>query len=324
MHNPAGSTTPTGWLHALEPIVAQQLELHLERTQEWFPHSYVPWSRGSDFDGPLRGEAWEPSQSDLPPAVRASLIVNLLTEDNLPSYHHEIATIFGRDGAWGTWVHRWTAEEDRHSAVIRAYLHSTRAVDPVALERLRMNLVSAGFAVDQPHGLHSIAYVALQELATRVSHRNTGHQSGDPICDRMMSRIATDENLHMVFYRGLLGASFEAWPDQAMRALTDTVATFRMPGHAIPGFDRMSLAIAYAGIYNLRIHRDDVLKPVLRSVDALHRTDLGPEGRRAQDELGALLATLDDAVSAQEARIEARRLRRTMRESIQPDGRASA
>ena len=38
------------------------------------------------------------------------MIVNLLTEDNLPSYHREIATFFGRDGAWGAWVGRWTAE----------------------------------------------------------------------------------------------------------------------------------------------------------------------------------------------------------------------
>ncbi|MEU6324621.1 acyl-ACP desaturase [Streptomyces sp. NPDC047009] len=296
----------------------------LERAHEWFPHSYVPWSQGTDFDGPLGGQAWDPSQSALPPAARASLIVNLLTEDNLPSYHHEIATTFGRDGAWGTWVHRWTAEEDRHSAAIRAYLHSTRAVDPVALERMRMSLVGTGFSTDQPHGLHTIAYVALQELATRVSHRNTGHQSGDPVCDRMMARIATDENLHMVFYRGLLGASFETWPDQTMRALTDTVTSFRMPGHAIPGFDRMSLAIAYAGIYNLRIHRDDVLRPLLRSVDALHRTDLGPEGQRARDELASFLSTRDDAVVRQDDRIEQRRQRRTHREELRPLGRASA
>ena len=37
----------------------------------------------------------------MPDVARTALIVNLLTEDNLPSYHHEIATLFGRDGAWG-------------------------------------------------------------------------------------------------------------------------------------------------------------------------------------------------------------------------------
>jgi acyl-[acyl-carrier-protein] desaturase len=41
------------------------------------------------------------------------MLVNLLTEDNLPSYHAVLAKIMGRDGAWGQWVGRWTAEENR-------------------------------------------------------------------------------------------------------------------------------------------------------------------------------------------------------------------
>jgi acyl-[acyl-carrier protein] desaturase len=122
----------------------------------------------------------------------------------------------------------------------------------------------------------------------------------------------------MIFYRGLLKASFDTWPDRTMRALTDTVTSFRMPGHAIPGFDRMSLAIAYAEIYNLRIHRDDVLKPLLRNVDALHRTDLGPKGQRAQEELGTFLAALDDAVSKQDAKIENRRARLALQNPSRP------
>ena len=108
------------------------------------------------------------------------------------------------------------------------------------------------------------AYVAFQELATRVSHRNTGHHAGDPVCDRMLARIATDENLHMVFYRNLLAAALEIAPDQTMRAIADVVTDFRMPGHSIPGFERAAARMAIGGIYNLRIHHDDVLRPVLR------------------------------------------------------------
>jgi Fatty acid desaturase len=28
---------------------------------------------------------------------------------------------FGTDGAWGTWIGRWTAEEGRHGIAIRDY-----------------------------------------------------------------------------------------------------------------------------------------------------------------------------------------------------------
>lgn len=200
-------------LYALEEVVEKELNRHLKVAKDWMPHEYVPFSDGRNFPGIFEdGEAWETGQSKVTDIGRIALVVNLLTEDNLPSYHHEIASLFGRDGAWGTWVHRWTAEEGRHGIVMRDYLLTSRAVDPDKLEQFRMAHMAEGFESDNRHSmLHSVAYVAFQELATRVSHRNTGHQSGDPVCDRMLARIATDENLHMVFYRNLLGAAFD-WP----------------------------------------------------------------------------------------------------------------
>ena len=284
----------TKLLYALEEVVEKELNRHIGVAKEWMPHEYVPWSDGRNFDGIMGGEAWSPEQSKVTEIGRISLIVNLLTEDNLPSYHHEIATMFGRDGAWGTWVHRWTAEEGRHAIAMRDYLLTTRAVDPVELERFRMTHMSEGFESDNSHSmLHSVAYVAFQELATRISHRNTGKESGDPVCDRMLARIATDENLHMVFYRNLLGAALELAPNQAMQAIRDVVVGFRMPGHGMPGFERSAARIAIGGIYNLRIHHDDVLMPVLRHLKVLEFTGLGPDGKKAQEELGFFMGELN-------------------------------
>ncbi|MCQ4080388.1 acyl-ACP desaturase [Streptomyces sp. RB6PN25] len=298
-------------LHALEEAVETELNRHLEAAREWMPHEYVPWSDGRNFDGILGGEAWSLDQSKVTDVARTSLVVNLLTEDNLPSYHHEIATLFGRDGAWGTWVHRWTAEEGRHAIVMRDYLLVSRAVDPVELERLRMQHMSTGFEADNSHSvLHQIAYVASQELATRVAHRNTGRASGDPVCDRMLARIATDENLHMVFYRNLLGAALQLAPDQTMRAIADVVTGFRMPGHGMPGFERAAARMAIGGIYNLRIHHDDVLQPVLRHLKVLEVGGLGPDGLQAQQEIGMFMGGLNDQAARFEERREALLARR--------------
>ena len=224
----------TQMLLELEPVVEENLNRHLRMAKEWFPHEYVPWSEGRDFDGPLGGEAWTVEDSSMSDVARSALIVNLLTEDNLPSYHHEIATLFGREAAWGDWVHRWTAEEGRHGIAIRDYLLTTRAVDPAELERLRMQHMSTGYSNGHPDDmLASLAYVSFQELATRVSHRNTGKVADDPVADQLLARVAADENLHMVFYRNLLGAALEISPDQAMRAITDCVKKFhfRSSGH---------------------------------------------------------------------------------------------
>lgn len=309
---------PTGidLLRELEQVVAVEIDRHLAIAKEWFPHEYVPWSKGRDFDGVMGGEAWRPEESGLTDVGRISLTLNLLTEDNLPSYHFEIANMFGRDGAWGTWVHRWTAEEGRHGIAIRDYLMAARAVDPVALERSRMEHMEAGYMGDHmDNPLHVVAYVTFQELATRVSHRNSGRECGDPLAEQLLARIATDENLHMVFYRNLLKAAFELAPDTAMRAVTDMVTGFRMPGHGISGFERASVKIAVGGVYNLRIHLDDVLLPVLRNLKVLERTDFGPEGEQAREELAAFLAILetkaaqfDERLAARKARLQAARV----------------
>ncbi len=276
----------------LEPVVAHNLDRHLSLAKEWHPHDYIPWDEGRNFAF-LGGEDWSPEQSRLDETAKAAMITNLLTEDNLPSYHREIATRFGRDGAWGTWVGRWTAEENRHGIALRDYLIVTRGVDPVELERARMDYMTTGYDSGDKTPLEAIAYVSFQELATRVSHRNTGRATGDPIADKLLARIATDENLHMVFYRNLMTAAFDVSPDLAMQAVTKEVVGFQMPGATMAGFRKNSMLIAKAGIYDLRLHHDDVVQPVLRAWRVFERTDLGPEGERARDELAAFLTGLD-------------------------------
>jgi len=306
-------------LSELEQVVEANLNRHLAVAKEWFPHEYVPWSQGRDFDGVLEGEAWAPEQSRLPEIARLSLILNLMTEDNLPSYHRAIAVQFGQDGAWGTWVHRWTAEEGRHGIAIRDYLLTTRAVDPVALERERMRHMSNGYTQpDAYDALHSVAYVSFQELATRIAHRNTGKISGDPDCERLLAKVASDENLHMLFYRNLLSAAFELDPDAAMRAVTKVVQEFQMPGAGLEDFGRKSVLIAKAGIYDLRIHHDEVITPILRQVQAMERTDLGPDGEQSREELAAFLNGLDTMAARFCEKREALRARLAARQ----DGKA--
>ena len=255
--------TDAALLRALEPTVASQLDRHLAAAKEWLPHEWVPWSRGRDFAG-AGGTAWTPDQSRLGEAVQAAFALNLLTEDNLPSYHHELLQRLGCDGPWGDWVRRWTAEEARHATSLRDYVLLTRAIDPVALERDRMATLQAGWSADGKDLLRSLVYATFQELATRIAHRNTGLAAGDPVAETLLARIAADENLHMVFYRDLVGAALALAPEQTLVAIAEAVAGFEMPGAGVPGFLQRSLLIAEAGIYDVRIHRDAVLVPLLK------------------------------------------------------------
>lgn len=288
----------------LEPVVAVELERHLAVQKNWYPHEYVPWSEGRTFAGPLNGDAWEAKDSRLSPVAQDSLVLNLLTEDNLPSYHTEIAISMGRDGAWGNWIERWTAEEARHAIVIRDYLMATRGVDPYELEDLRMAHMSLGYQTPYENDmLHTIAYVSFQELATRISHRNTGKISDDPIAEGMMQRISMDENLHMLFYRNTLSAALDMEPNATMRAITDVVTNFDMPGANMPGFGRKSVQIALAGIYDMGQHLNEVIAPVLRAWNVFDRTDLSGDGLKAREDLVAFL----EKTGVEAARFEQKR-----------------
>ncbi|WP_068161927.1 acyl-ACP desaturase [Rhodococcus phenolicus] len=279
-------------LRELEPVAEANVNRHLSMARDWHPHDYVPWDEGRNFAA-MGGVDWDPEQSRLDDVAKAAMITNLLTEDNLPSYHREIAENFSPDGAWGTWVGRWTAEENRHGIVMRDYLVVTRAVDPVALENARMEHMTNGFFPGTNNGLlRSVAYVTFQELATRVSHRNTGRACNEPIADKMLQRIAADENLHMIFYRNICEAALDVAPDQALRAVVDILKNFQMPGAGMPNFRRNGVLMAKHGIYDLRQHLDEVVQPVLRKWNIFER-DFGPEGAQTLDELGTFLEDLE-------------------------------
>jgi acyl-[acyl-carrier-protein] desaturase len=296
--------TPTDVLRELEPVVGSMLDRHLHAAQEWFPHDYVPWEEGRSFVD----EPWQPNDSRLSDIARTALEVNLLTEDNLPYYHLAIWETFGGEGPWGDWVRRWTAEEGRHSIAMRDFLVVTRGLDPVELERSRMGHVQRGY---YPAGdftpMDGLVYVTLQELATRISHRNTGAITDDPLAEKLMARIAIDENLHFVFYRDVTAAALQVDPSGTVAAIKRQTLGFSMPGLELPDFREKAIEMAKAGIYDLRIHHDQVLLPVLLKQWRLEELEgLDDEAERARDEVMAFLPVLDATAAGYEERRAAR------------------
>ena len=285
-------------LTELEPTVASLVDRHLAKSTEWFPHRLVPWSRAKDLPdftlgSPVDGEAWEAPIGAPPPAVASALFVNLLTEDNLPYYSMEIHRAFGAGGAWGEWARRWTAEEGRHSIVIRDWLTVTNALDPVTLERARMAQVAGGITPHPLSVMRGLVYVTLQELATRIAHHNTGKLLDDPTGYEVMKRVAADENFHFLFYRDVTSAAIELDPSDAVRAMEAEITGFAMPGVGIVGFDAHAKAIAGAGIYDFAVHHDQILVPVvLRQWKLEELTGLDDDAERARDRVLHYIARL--------------------------------
>ena len=289
-------------LHELEPVAERYLNRHLTMSKDWNPHDFIPWSDGKNFYA-LGGQDWHPEESKLSDVAQVAMVQNLLTEDNLPSYHREIAMNFSMDGAWGTWVNRWTAEENRHGIALRDYLVVTRSIDPVELEKLRVEQMTRGFSPGQNQQgdlfaeslFDSVVYVTFQELATRISHRNTGKVCNETVADQLLARVSADENLHMIFYRDVSEAGLEIAPNQAMKSLHRVLRNFKMPGYTVPEFRRKAVIIAVGGVYDPRVHLDDVVMPVLKKWRIFEREDFTGEAARMRDDLALLVEELEEA-----------------------------
>ena len=288
-------------LAELLPTAERLVDRHLSMAKEWFPHDLVEWRAPPS--------SMRSGEDDLlADGVASALFVNVLTEDNLPYYFAAIDNLFGRDGAWGYWTRRWTAEEGRHSIVIRDYLIMSGHIDPATLERARMAQVTGGVTPQPTTIADAFAYLALQELATRIAHHNTGKALPDGEGYNVMKRVAADENLHYLFYRDLVTAALEVDPSGMMEAIKRQTLKFEMPGTGITGFAQHAKAIAGAGIYDLALHHDSILKPViLGHWDVANRQGLTPAATAARDRLVQFISRMGRA---------ARRIKEPRAESV--------
>lgn len=278
----------------IAPDVERLYNRHLEAPRLWFPHEQIDWGQGEKFSE----RPWSETDYPLAAGVRSSIYVNLLTEDNLPYYTSTLLAHAPKGHPILDWNHQWTMEENRHSMVMRDWVHISRCIDPTMLEEGRRVQMGKG-EVPQPETIADlITYVSFQEKATQVAHRNTGAHlpKDDKVGRNVLALIAGDETKHYLFYRDLAHAAFAIDPSTMMIAAARQVTAFSMPGTGIPSFTRHAVRIAREGIYGLGQFLKDVLEPVLALWDVDHLTGLSAEAEKARTELDAFVAKMSETV----------------------------
>jgi acyl-[acyl-carrier-protein] desaturase len=94
----------------------------------------------------------------------------------------------------------------------------------------------------------------------------------------------------------------EVQPSLVLEGMYNAFANFQMPGVGIPGFVRRSIKMAQAGVYNLRIHHDKIVTPLLDQWGVERLTDLSPTAAEFQEKLMAI----PDSLIRRAERFEAR------------------
>ena len=150
--------------------------------------------------------------------------------------------------------------------------------------------------------------MTLQELATRISHRNTGALLEDRAGYDIMRRVAIDENFHFLFYRDAASAALEINPSETVMAMERQVIGFAMPGEGIPDFVAHAKVIANAGIYNLAVHYDQILDPiVLKHWNLAGITGLDAEAEQARERVLNYITKSKRVADRLRERLEARK-----------------
>ncbi|NNN08182.1 MAG: acyl-ACP desaturase [Acidimicrobiaceae bacterium] len=284
----------TDLLLEIAPDVERLYNRHMEAPRLWYPHEQIDWGSGEDFG--IR--PWSEADYPLADGVRSSIYVNLLTEDNLPYYTNSILAHAPKGHPIRDWNHQWTMEENRHSMVMRDWVHITRCIDPVLLEDGRRVQMSRGEVPEPDSFADLISYVSFQERATQIAHRNTGAHlpKDDKMGRNVLALVAGDETKHYLFYRDLALAAFVIDPSTMMIAAAKQVTDFAMPGTGIPSFTRHAVRIAREGIYGLTQFLKDVLTPVLDLWDVNHLEGLSSEAEGARVELNSVIAKITETV----------------------------
>lgn len=290
----------------LEPVVHDLMDAHESKRVLWFPSELLSPPPDTDPLHFLKALRERATGISLP--ARVALALNLLTEEGLPHFHRLLAAYLGGDTFWSKWTNLWTAEEDRHGAVLHDYTRDSRILDNPVLERMQFEYLRAGFQPEWDKDPYRVfVYTTLQERATQVSHANTGKLASEyePMIGTVLSNVAKEEARHYVFYRTIFAEVLKRDPNRALVSAAQIMPSIDMPGVNMPHFREMADVIRRAGIYGprdyLTIVREQIRFWAIETLEGLDEM-----GERAQEAILGIPARLERVADAMETRSRAK------------------
>ena len=290
----------------LESVVHELMEAHEAKRILWFPSELLSPAPDTDPDRYIQ-ELRERAKGISMPG-RVALALNLLTEEGLPHFHRLLAVYLGSDSFWSRWTNLWTAEEDRHGAVLHDYARDTRLFDQRKIEEMQFEYLRAGFHPEWDKDPYRVfAYTTVQERATQFSHAETGRivAEYEPRLAEVLSHVAKDEARHYAFYRSVFEEILKRDPDQALHSASFILPAIDMPGVTMPGFKELADVIRRAGIYGprdyLRIVQEQIRYWKIESMQGL-----GELGRKAQEKIMGIPSRLKRIAELMETRSRAK------------------
>ena len=138
----------------LEPVVHDLMITHEAKRVLWFPHELLDAAPDTDPDAHLKELRQRADGITLP--ARVALGLNLLTEEGLPHFHRLLATYLGGDTFWSKWTTLWTADEDRHGALLHDSIRDSKILTNPTPHRMHFDFLTARLPL--PWSMHPIRF----------------------------------------------------------------------------------------------------------------------------------------------------------------------
>lgn len=290
----------------LEPVVHELMQKHEAKRVLWFPSELLAPPPDTDPDRHARELRERARGISLP--SRVALALNLLTEEGLPHFHRLLAVYLGSESFWSRWTNLWTAEEDRHGAILHDYARDSQILNAPVLEKMQFEYLRSGFdPVWDRDPYRVFVYTTLQERATQVSHANTGKLASEyePTIGVVLANVAQEEARHYAFYREVFRQVLERDPSRALESAAALMPAIDMPGYTMPHFREMADVIRRAGIYGprdyLKIVQEQIRYWTIDTLEGLNET-----GKRAQEKILGIPPRLERIADAMESRHRAK------------------
>lgn len=278
------------------------MEAHEAKRPLWFP---------AELLAPNDGEAPETHRDELrkrargiQDPARVAVGLNLLTEEGLPHFHRLLAIHLDENAYWSKWTNLWTAEEDRHGAVLHDYARDADLFNPVIIEKMQFAYLRAGYDPQWDRDPYRVfVYTTLQERATQVSHANTGKLCAqeEPTIGVILKNVAAEEARHYTFYRTIFKEVLARDPNRALDSAQRIMPAIDMPGVKMPHFRDLADVVRRVGIYGPRDYLSIVREQIaFWRIDALD--GLNAIGRAAQEKIMGIPERLERVAEAIESR----------------------
>ena len=284
-------------IRAIEPAVANNLDLLMPLDKAWQPSDYLPDLEAGNWRDQV--EHFRQMAQAIPDDLLVVLVGDMVTEEALPSYAVSLNGLVGDEegtspAPWARWLRGWTAEENRHGDLLNAYLRLSGRVNMRAVERTVHSLIAGGFnPKSHPDPYNLLVYTSFQERATRISHGNVGRiasREGDANLARICGMIAGDESRHEAFYTRMTGRVLDLDPAGAILAFRSMLrGLIAMPGRFMGDgrdpdlFDHFAIVAQRANVYTVRDYAS-IIEHLVRTWNIAGRAVTG-KAAQAQDDL---------------------------------------